>query len=209
MIAVLGLLLQLGQAHQPTHPRWTSLHDVRLGGSVDDILAKGGECRPGDAVGPLGSGMSVYSFAQMSFGYALPHPHQPSDSVAIRRALSVATLCWAPLDSNARALAAAVDRRLVAIIVYFLRDSVPLPPDSVRAFAYAAWGRPMHHSPTLDTWSSPHYRSYFLVPYVPPSRGPVPPWVRTPQLIMLDIAACTAFDARAHRSGIRGEAGEC
>lgn len=207
MIASLALLLQLRSA--PAQPRWTTLYDVRLGGSVDDMLAKGGECQPGDAVGSFGPGMSVYSFAQMSFGYALPHSHQLSDSAAIRRALSVGTLCWAPLDSSARALAAAVDRRIVAVIVYFLRDSMPLPPDSVRRFAYAAWGRPMHHSPTLDTWSSPHYRSYFMVPYVPASRGYVPPWARTPQLIMLDIAACTAFDRRAHRAGIRGEVGEC
>ena len=60
MIAALGLLLQLSQ------PRWAVLRDIRLGGPVDDILAKGGECRPGDAVGPLGPGMSVYSFAQMT-----------------------------------------------------------------------------------------------------------------------------------------------
>ena len=202
MIAALGLLLQLSQ------PRWAVLRDIKLGGPVDDILAKGGECRPGDAVGPLGPGMSVYSFAQMTFGYALPHPHQPRDSVGIRRALSAGTMCWAPLDSSARAMAAAVDRRIVAIIVFFLRDSTPLPPDSVRHLAYAVWGRPMHHSPTLDTWSSPRYRSYFMVPYVSPSRA-APPWVRTPQLIMLDIAACSAFDRRAHRAGVSGEAGEC
>jgi len=73
----------------------------------------------------------------------------------------------------------------------------------------AAWGRPTHHSPTLDTWSSARYRSYFLIPYVPASRASAPAWVHTPQLIVLDIAACTAFDRRAHRAGVRGEAGAC
>lgn len=203
MIAALALALQLSQ------PRWTAFQGIRMGGAIDDVLAKGGECRPGDS-GLMGSGISAYVFAQqMSFGYALPHPHQPSDSTAIRRALSVGTLCRASLDSAAHAMVAAVDRRLVAVVVYFIRDSVPLSPDSARRVAYAAWGRPTHHSPTLDTWSSTRFRSYFLVPYVPPRLEPVAPWVRAPQLIMLDIAACTAFDRRAHRAGVKGEAGEC
>lgn len=204
------MLLQLGSAPASPQPRWTDLRGVRLGGSVDDMIAKGGECRPGDDAGSgqLGPGMSAYAFAQTTFGYALPHPHQPADSAAIRRALSVATLCWAPLDSSVRALGAAVDRRIVAVIVFFLRDSMPQPPDSVRRFAYGAWGRPTHHSPTLDTWSSPHYRSYFLVPYPPPPGYP-PSWASAPRLIMLDIAACSAFDRRAHRAGIRGVAEEC
>jgi len=202
MIAALALLLQLSQ------PRWAALQGIKLGGQIDDVLAKGGECRPGDAVSPLGAGTSVYSFAHMSFGYALPHSHQPSDSVAIRRALTDGTMCAAPLDSSAHIMAAAVDRKLVAVIVVFIRDSAPLPADSVRRLAYAAWGRPSHHSPTLDTWSSPRFRSYFLIPYVSPSR-PRPPWERAPQLIMLDISACTAFDRRAHRAGVSGAAGEC
>jgi hypothetical protein len=104
-LAVLALLLQVGQ------PRWAALQDVRLGGPVDDILAKGGECRP------------------------------------------------------------------------------------------------THHSPTLDTWTSPRYRSYLMVPYRPPAY--VPPWARAAQLIMLDIAACTAFERRTHRAGAAGEVGEC
>ncbi len=41
-LAVIALLLQVGQ------PRWAALQDIRLGGSVDAILAKGGECGPGD-----------------------------------------------------------------------------------------------------------------------------------------------------------------
>ena len=200
-LAVIALLLQVGQ------PRWAAVQNIRLGDPVDDILAKGGECRPGDAVGTLGSGISAVAFAQTTFGYALPHSHQPRDSVAIRRALGVGTMCWAPLDSTSRVVAAAVDRRLVAVIVYFGRDSVPLPVDSVRRRAYAAWGRPTHHSPTLDTWSSARYRSYFMVPYLPPAvaRGLAP----SAQLILLDIAACTAFDHRAHRAGAAGEVAEC
>jgi hypothetical protein len=200
-LAVLALLVQVGQ------PRWAALQDVRLGGPVDDILAKGGECRPGDAVGAMGSGISAVEFARTTFGYALPHPHQPRDSIAIRRALGVGTLCWAPFDSTARVVAAAVDRRLVAMIVFFATDSSPLPVDSVRRRAYAAWGRPTHHSPTLDTWSSARYRSYLMVPYR--SSAYVPPWARASQLIMLDIAACTAFERRTHRAGAAGEAGEC
>ena len=201
-LAVLALLLQAGP------PRWAALQDIRLGGSVDDILAKGGECRPGDALGTMGSGISAVAFAQMTFGYALPHPHQARDSVAIRRALGVGTMCWAPLDSTARVVAAAVDRRLVAMVIFFATDSSPLPVDAVRRRAYAAWGRPLHHSPTLDTWISARYRSYFMVPYRPPP-PPAPGWARSAQLIMLDIAACTAFDHRAHAAGAAGEIGEC
>jgi len=200
-LAVIALLLQVGQ------PRWAALQDIRLGGPVDDILAKGGECRPGDAIGTQGSGISAVGFAQTTFGYALPHSHKPGDSLAIRRALGVGTMCWAPLDSTSRVVAAAVDRRLVAVIVYFYRDSVLLPVDSVRRRAYAAWGRPTHHSPTLDTWSSARYRSYFMVPYRPPAMARQ--WPQSAQLIMLDIAACTAFDHRAHRAGAAGEVGEC
>lgn len=199
-LAVIALLLQVGQ------PRWAALQDVRLAGAVDDILAKGGECRPGDAVGTMGSRISAVAFAQTTFGYALPHAHKPGDSLAIRRALGVGTMCWAALDSTSRVVAAAVDRRLVAMIVYFANDTVPLPVDSVRRRAYAAWGRPTHHSPTLDTWSSVRYRSYLMVPYRPPA---APGWARSAQLIMLDIAACTAFDHRAHQAGAAGEVGEC
>lgn len=202
MIAALALLLQVSQ------PRWTAFEDVRIGGSVDDVLGKGGECRPGDS-GNMGPGMSAYGFAQMSFGYALPHYHSPSDSGAIRRALSVGTICWVRFDSTARGTVAAVDRRLVAMVIYLMRDSIPLPPDSARRLTYAAWGRPTHHSPTLDTWSGTRYRSYFLIPYVPASRASEPAWVHTPRLIVLDIAACTAFDRRAHRAGVKGEAGAC
>lgn len=201
MIAAVLLLLQVGQ------PRWAVLREARLGGSIDDILANGGECRPGDASAETGPGVNAFMFAQMSFGYALPHYHQPRDSTAIRRALGVGTVCWAPLDSTSRAMVAAVNRKVVAMVVYFLRDSVPLPADSVRRVAYAAWGRPTHHSPTLDTWSHPRYRSYFLVPSGP--RGYAPAWFTAPKLIMLDISACTAFDARAHRAGVAGEAGPC
>src|SRR2546425_728416 len=40
-LAVIALLLQVGQ------PRWAALQNIRLGGPVDDILAKGGVCRLG------------------------------------------------------------------------------------------------------------------------------------------------------------------
>ena len=201
-LAFLAVLLQVGQ------PRWAALQGIRLGGPEDDILAKGGECRPGDVAGPLGPGMSSFAFAQATFGYALPHSHQPRDSSAIRRALGVGTLCRVQLDSSAHALAAAMDRRVVAVIVYFVTDSGVVPADSVRRLAYAAWGRPTHHSPNLDTWSNSRYRSYLLVPYRP---APIyrTGWMTAPQLIMFDIAACTAFDRRAHRAGAVGEAGEC
>lgn len=201
MIAALVLALQVSA------PRWATLHEVRLGGPVDDILAKGGECRPGDEAGAAGPAGNAFMFAQMSFGYALPHYHQPSDSAAIRRALGVGTICFVPLDSTTNAVVAAVNRKVVAAVVYFRQDSLPLPADSVRHRAYAAWGRPTHHGPTLDTWSSPRYRSYFLIPQGP--RGFPLNWYTAPKLIMIDISACTAFDARAHRAGIAGEAGEC
>lgn len=206
--ALLALALQVAQ------PRWAALHDIRSGGPVDDVLAQGGECRPGDATlqtgaASSGPGFSAVMFAQMTFGYALPHVHQPRDSMAIRRALSVGTMCWATLDNNTRATATAVDRRLVAVMVYFRGDSGGIPADSVRRLAYAAWGRPTHHSPTLDTWSSSRYRSYFLVPYQTPPRGTTVRIQRYTELIMIDIAACTALDHRVHRAGAAGEAGDC
>jgi hypothetical protein len=198
----LGLLLQIAQ------PRWAAFHAMRLGESVDDVLANSGECRPGDAVDQMpgrGAGMSLVAFAQMTFGYALPHSHPPRDSVAIRRALGVGTICWATLDTASRVIAAAIDRRVVAMLVFFANDSGPLPVDSVRHLASAAWGRPSHHSPTLDTWSSARYRSYLMVPY----RSPTARWPQYAELILLDIAACTAFDRRVHRAGAGGDAGEC
>jgi len=206
-LAFLALLLQVGT------PRWTAVEGIRVGGSVDDILSKGGECRPGDAVAsPVQPGPfyrpSAVMFAQTAFGYALPHAHPLSDSTAIRRALGAGSMCWASLGRDAHAMAAAVDRRVVALIVYFVNDSgAPLPVDSARRRAYAMWGRPTHHSPTLDTWSSPRYRSYFMVPF--PGRPDVPGWAKPPQLILLDIAACSAFDRRVHRAGASGEVGEC
>ena len=119
MIAGLVLLLQLSSAPAPPPPRWAVLHDIRLGGPIDDILAKGGECQPGDAAGPMGgTGVNVVIFAQMSFGYALPHYHQPRDSAAIRRALGLGTICWAPLDSTSHAMVTAVNRKVVAMVVY-------------------------------------------------------------------------------------------
>lgn len=111
----------------------------------------------------------------------------------------------------ARLLAAAVERRVSAIVVYFAGaapdSALPsITTDSIRRLAYAAWGRPTHHASTLDTWSSARYRSYFLAP---PQSREIPAWLRMERLIMLDIAACSAFDRRVHRAGAGGEVGEC
>lgn len=200
--ALVALLLQAAQ------PRWAALEGMRLGGPVDDILAKSGECWPGDAMGSLTKGMTAVAFASNAFGYALPHQHPPRDSTAIRRALGVGSMCSASLGPGANLTAAAINRRIVAVIVFFSGDSATaIPADSVRRLAYRAWGRPTHHSPNLDTWSSARYRSYLLVPAALPRN--VPQWMRTVQLIMLDISACTAFDRRVHRAGATGEVGEC
>jgi len=204
--ALIAAVLLAGRAQAQAAPRWAALEGIRLGGPVDDVLAKSGECRPGDAAGEVTRGITAFMFAQTAFGYALPHHHEPRDSNAIRRALGIGTMCWTSLGSDARAIAAAVDRRVVAVVVYFLSDSGAVPADAVRRRAYAAWGRPTHHAPTLDTWSSPRFRSYLLVPNQP--RG-ASGWTRAVQLIMIDIAACTAFDRRVHRAGASGEVGEC
>jgi hypothetical protein len=175
---------------------------------VDDVLALGGECRPADGAGELGPGISAYFFAQSAFQYALPHHHQPRDSAAIRAALGQGTFCRAAvLDGRAWALAAAIDRRVVGIIVYFAtRTGERAPADSVRQFAYGEWGRPTHHASTLDTWSGTRSRSYLLVPL---ALRNVPGFAPPVQLVILDIAACSAFDRRAHRAGAQGEAGAC
>jgi hypothetical protein len=203
---LIGAVGPLGAAAQQ-RPRWAAFEGIGLGGPVDDIMTKNGECWPGDAAGEMPPGMTVFAFAYTAFGYALPHGHTPRDSTAIRRALGVGTMCRAPLGGEVRALAAAVDRRVVAVVVYFLSDSVgAIPVDSVRRRVYAAWGRPTHHAPTLDTWSGPRYRSYLLAPQRPPG---MPAWARSVQLVLLDITACTAFDRRVHRAGAPGEAGTC
>jgi hypothetical protein len=204
--AVLGAI---ATGQQPSAPssRWASFEGIGLGRPVDDVMVMNGECWPGDAAGELPRGMTVVGFAYTAFGYALPHRHTPRDSTSIRRALGTGTMCRARLGENVLAVAAAVDRRVVAVVVYFLGDSAaPIGVDSVRRRAYAAWGRPMHHAPTLDTWSGPRYRSYLLSPQLP---SYAPPWARSVQLVLLDVAACTAFDRRVHRAGASGEAAEC
>ena len=196
-----------GAAGHEQQPRWAAFQGVRLGGPIDDVLALGGECRAADAAGDLGPGTSAYMFAQTAFQYALPHAHPPRDSAATRAALRLGTMCVAPLlDDRARVVVAAIDRRVVAVVVWF-DGARPdrLGPDSVRAIAYAGWGRPTHPSPNLDTWWGTRYRAYVLIPRL----ENVPSVWTAPRIILLDIAACTAFDRRLHRAGAPGEAGEC
>jgi len=202
------VLLVAALAGRAQSPRWAAFQGVRLGGSIDDVLALGGECRAADAAGELGPGTSAYMFAQSAFQSALPHYHPPSDSAATRAALRLGTMCVAPLlDNRARAVVAAIDRRVVAVVVWF-DGARPdrLSADSVRAIAYAEWGRPTYPSPNLDTWWGTRTRSYVLIPRL--REGGPAEWT-WPRVILLDIAACTAFDRRLHRAGAPGEAVEC
>ncbi len=124
-----------------------------------------------------------------------------------RSAASAAQRTASLFDSRARVVVAAIDRRVVAVVVWF-DGARPdrLTVDSVRAIAYAAWGRPTYPSPNLDTWWGTRHRSYVLIPRV--GEGVPVAWAG-PRIILLDIAACTAFDRRLHRAGAPGEAVEC
>lgn len=204
---VLALVLVAASTAGAQRPRWAEFEGVSIGAPIDDLLALGGECRSADAAGELGPNTSAYWFSQSAFQYALPHYHPPRDSTAARVALRLGTVCVAPLlDERARMVVAAIDRRIVAIVVWFDGTRPDrLTPDSVRRIARDAWGRPTHPAPNLDTWWGTRYRSYVLIPLV----GSVPPEWAAPRVIVLDIAACTAFDRRMHRAGAQGEAGEC
>jgi hypothetical protein len=206
-LAAVGVVLIAASAVGQQRPRWAGFEGVSIGAPIDDLLALGGECRSVDATGELGPNTSAYWFSQSAFQYALPHYHPPRDSSAAHVALRLGTMCVAPLlDARARMVAAAIDRRVVAIVVWFegTRDD-RLTPDSVRRIARVAWGQPTHPAANLDTWWGTRYRSYVLIPRV----GSVPPEWAAPRIIVLDIAACTAFDRRMHRAGAQGEAGEC
>lgn len=206
-LAVAATVLIVASAEGQQRPRWAGFEGVSLGAAIDELLALGGECRSADAAGELGPGTSAYLFTQSAFQYALPHYHPPRDSAAARAALRLGTICIAPLlDSRARAVVAAIDRRVVAVVVWF-QGTRPdrLTPDSVRSIARAAWGRPTHPSANLDTWWGARYRSYVLIPQF----GSVTPEWAGSRMILLDIVACTTFERRMHRAGAQGEVGEC
>jgi hypothetical protein len=210
--AALVVALAAPSAALPQQPRWAGLDGVTLGGPVDDLLARGGACQPAQTTREIAPGVTIPSVAAEAFGYALPHHHELRDSAAVRLALALGTICYGSiLEHQGWVAAVAVDRGIVAMIVSVggnPDDTLALPPsaDSVRRIAYTAWGRPTHHSLSLDTWWGQRYRSYFLVPQYPER---IPARMRITKLILLDVVACTAFDRRVHRAGARGEAGAC
>ena len=206
-LAALALVLAAASAAGHQRPRWAGFEGVSIGAPIDDLLALGGECRSADAAGELGPNTSAYWFSQSAFQYALPHYHPPRDSTAARVAMRLGTICVAPLlDARARAVVAAIDRHIVAIVVWFETTRADrMTPDSVRRIARVAWGRPTHPSPNLDTWWGARYRSYVLIPQF----GRMDPEWTAPRVILLDIAACSAFERRVHRAGAQGEVGEC
>ena len=132
-------------------------------------------------------------------------PHHADDNAAVGRALAGATVCDLPvLDRRARAVVVAMDRRVTGVTIYVaIDDSLSLPLDSLRALLRRTWGTPTAPAPSLDSWLSPGYRSYLIVPK---DQRTVRRWAN---IIMLDVAACTAFDQRVHRAGARGVPEAC
>lgn len=185
-------------------PRWAALENVRLDGWVDEALALGGSCRSALAVQDLRREHDAASFAAFAFGQTLPHGHRRSDSTAVKTALANASACRIELfESRAEMLVLAFDRRIAAILVWFdAGHPSALTADSVRARTRDAWGRPTHPAPRLDTWWGRRHRAYLLVLEAPDGG-------RYPQLIMVSLPACTAFDRRVHRAGARGAAAAC
>ena len=126
----------------------------------------------------------------------------------MRAALDTALICTVSvLDDHARALVLGMGRSVVAVTVWFNPqiggDSIS--SDSIRAVLRHDWpGGSL--SPTLDSWYGRDYRAFYLVPKLPPG---APPMAGRARLILVDIAACTAFDRRVHHKPGAGEAEPC
>jgi len=185
---------------------WRGFAGLELGQSLDDVLARNGQCWPPLSGQSSSPGFTPVRVAEFAFGFALPHPHR--DTAAVREALDNATICTVNvLDDHARALVLGVGRSVVAVTLWFNPqiggDSIS--SDSIRAALRHTWpGGSL--SPTLDSWYGRRYRAFYLLPKLPVG---APPELGRPRLILVDIAGCTAFDRRVHRKPGTGQAEPC
>ncbi|HUL02899.1 MAG TPA: hypothetical protein VLV16_06680 [Gemmatimonadales bacterium] len=202
-------------AAQQHDPSWRSFAGVRLGDRIDDLLALGAVCVPvgtarANVEATVGAKYPVEAVAQYAFGLSLPDRH--TDTIAVRAALGNATVCALPIvDGRAVATAVAIDRIVVGATSLFIPkdSSSTVNVDTVRALVRRAWGRPSVAGSSLDSWLSPHYRGYLLIQQ---TRGWTEPFRWSGplvRLIMVDVAACTAFDRRVHQLSHQGEPLEC
>jgi hypothetical protein len=185
---------------------WNGFAGIHLGQPLDDVVALGAGCWPVLSEQQPNPTFTPERVVQFAFGFALPHTHH--DPAAVRAALEHATMCQANLlDERARALILGVDRVVVALTVWFNIQPRPdsLTTDSLRRSLRRSWpGAAL--APTLDSWYGQRYRAFYLVPKA--ATGVPPEFVR-PRLILVDIAACTAFERRVHRKAGSGAAEPC
>ena len=206
-IALALTALLAGRAPGQTRaPGWTAFAGIRVGGPTDDVLAHDGECRPIQEAVDLDPRFHPEAVASFAFGFSLPHSNDPPQAIAA--ALSGFTVCRARvLEGRAVVMTLARDRIIVGInVIPTAKDTAGGAQfaDSLRAALRREWGRPTAPAPTLDSWLGSRYRAYFLVPRFPRDREP-----QRFQIILVDVAACTAFERRVHARPGTGAAEDC
>jgi hypothetical protein len=183
-------------AQTPVGGRWAKWGGLRLGASIDDLLALNSECvNLDESVQAGGAPITTAQLATWAFGFSLPH--QDRDAAAVRRAFGHAMVCRGTiLDGQGRFVAVAIDRTVIGVTALFLPDSATtVTLDSVRRSLRHEWGPPTAPTATLDSWLGSRYRAYLMVPYRPAAwHGP-----RPFNVILIDVNACSAFDRRIHR----------
>jgi hypothetical protein len=185
---------------------WNGFVGIRLGQPLDDVVALGAGCWPVLSVQQPNPMFTPERVVQFAFGFALPHTHH--DPAAVRAALEHATVCQANvLDDRARALVLGIDRVVVALTVWFNIQPRPdtIDTDSLRQSLRKSWpGAAL--APTLDSWYGRRYRAFYLVPK---AAAGAPLELVRPRLILVDVAACSAFERRVHRKAGSGTADPC
>ena len=202
---LLFLVVAPAAAAQDTRaPAWATFDAIRLGAPIDELLAAGASCHSVAARLADYPNVQPQAVAPEMFAYSLPHGHGPDDSAAVRVALTGSTLCFlSVLNGAGQARVLAFERTTTAATVHFIgSDSSPIPTaDSVRALLRRRWPAPTHRHSQLDTWHGSRYRAFLVL------GSPLAP--RIPQLLLVDVRACSTFDRRLHRASGRGTAEAC
>jgi hypothetical protein len=198
------LLFAPGWAGTAPVPRWATFEGITVGGPQDDLMALNGNCRTTRELDALGREYHPGALVDFAFGFSLPHHHP--DTTGIVRALGTAALCRVALpDLNFSAMVVTIDRVVVGVTIVPQPDSLPLGVDSVRRVLRRAWGPPTAPAPTLDSWLGSRFRGYLVLTPARVQRVGIPLY----RIILVDVAACSAFDRRLHRISHRGTADAC
>jgi hypothetical protein len=198
------LLLAPSWAGSAATPRWATFDGITVGGPQDDLMALNGNCRTTRELDAGGREFPPQALVDFAFGFSLPHHHP--DTTGIVRALGTAALCRVALaDLNLNAMVVTIDRVVVGVTIVPRPDTLSPGVDSVRRLLRRAWGPPTAPASTLDSWLGSRFRSY-LASTFPGERRPGIPFYR---IILVDVAACSAFDRRLHRISHRGTADPC